>query len=202
MTKKTVMATLVVLALAAGTGHAQRAELGVYAGYMFGGTLTAVGGDLSINDAAAYSATLDITLRPGAQIELLYIRQSTKLEANPVGLPKSDLFDMVVSYYHIGVISVIDKGTAKPFGGFTLGVTHYNPDSTAISSETRFSVMLQAGVKVQPSQRLGLRLQGRLPMTFFSLSGGLSCGGNGCAGAIGGWGILQLEFSGGVYLAF
>ena len=202
MTKKTVLAALVALALAVGTGHAQKAELGVYAGYMFGGTLQAIGGDLTINDSWAYSATLDITLKPGAQIELLYIRQPTKLQANPVGFPKQDVFDMVVSYYHIGVISVIDKGVAKPFGGFTAGVTNYNPDSSAVSSETRFSVMLQVGVKVQPTQRLGLRAQFRLPMTFFSTSVGLGCGGAGCSGVIGGWGILQGEISGGAYLAF
>ena len=83
---------------------------------------------------------------------------------------------------------------------FTLGATRYNFKTNVVCDEWMFSMMLGLGAKIYAGERIGLRLQARLPITFTSGSMGVGCGGGGCGAMVGGTGITQLDFSGGIML--
>ena len=177
---------LLFVLFAISTGFAQGVEISGYYGYQFGGKLTAIEGDLDIIDSEVYGVTLDIDLpmKPGGQIELLYSRQDTRLELKnyPSG-EKEDLFDLVVEYYQIGGLQTasLPNPMIKPFGVFTLGAIRFLPKDSAYEDEWKFAITLGFGVKIFPSDRIGIRLQGNLLMPIMTTGGGLWCGGGGCA---------------------
>ena len=204
MIKKVAPTLALALVLSSSQAWAQAAgrfEITPFYGWQFGGGVAVIGGDLEIKDAAVYGVILDVTMRPGTQLELSYSRQETELQSNPFGLPRETLFDMTVEYWQIGGLGFTQRGGARPFGSFTLGATHYNPDSVTLDGEWRFSMVLGGGVKIIPSERLGIRLQGHLLTTFLSTGSGIWCGGGGCSFGLFGSGILKGEVSAGVILA-
>ena len=181
----------------------RKVEFTALGGYQFGGTLDGFDGRYSIKPGFGFTGLVDITLRPGAQLELMYNRQETveRFQSFGSGI-REDLWDVTVQYFQVGGLGYVKKGVAEPFGVFTLGLTSYSPAPSNVSGETRFSGTLGAGAKVFPSQRFGLRFEGRLMMTFLSSSVGLGCGTGGCSGGLWGWGVAQGVFSGGATLAF
>lgn len=204
MIKKATLTLVMALALSSSQAWAQgagRFEITPFYGWQFGGSVALLAGDLEIKDAAAYGVILDVTMRPGTQLELSYSRQDTELQFNPFGLPRETLSDMTVEYWQIGGLGFTQRGGARPFGSFTLGATHYNPDAARFDDEWRFSMVLGGGVKIIPSERLGIRLQGHLLGTFLSTGSTIWCGAGGCSFGLFGSGILQGEVSAGVILA-
>jgi hypothetical protein len=80
-----------------------RFEISSFVGYQFGGTLRVQDGDLVIKANMNYGGTLDITIRPGVQMEFAYIRQDTELRLKGFAFGKTEtLFVMAVEYFHIG----------------------------------------------------------------------------------------------------
>jgi len=59
--------------------EAHRFEISPFVGYQFGGTLRIQDGDLLIKADMNYGGTLNVTVRPGVQLELAYISQDTEL---------------------------------------------------------------------------------------------------------------------------
>ena len=138
------------------------------------------------------------------QLELAYIRQDTELWLRDAltGI-KSPLFDMAVEHFQIGGLYELRPGRVRPFGLFTAGLTHFNPKPKERSSEWRFSFGFGGGVKAFVSEHLGFRFQGRLLFPYFGGGGGLWCSApGGCFVTLDGRVALQLDFTGGIILAF
>jgi hypothetical protein len=70
---------------------------------------------------------------------------------------------------------VADGLRARPFLAATVGATRFDPDPLTFDSENFFSFSIGAGWQVQPSARLGLRLEGRLLGTFLHSDTELFC---------------------------
>ena len=203
-----ILGLAAVATLAASPAWAQgRAEITPFVGWQFGGWAAARNGDFRVSDEVVYGGILDFTVRPGAQAEFMYSRQETTLSFDDFFTGRRTLTDMTVEYIQGGGLIEIDRGhSAKPFVSATLGVTHLNPDQSQIEGvrvddEWRFSFTLGAGVKVFPSERIGIRLQGHLLSTFLDTGGSIFCGGGGCSFGFFGYGIFQGSVSGGVTLA-
>lgn len=183
-----------------------RVEINAFGGYRFTFSRRVCSplecGDVDIKDQGFWGVELDINVQPYTQLALLYDRQTSTVTFRPDfnARPKEDVVEVITEYWHIGGLRGIQQGAVMPFGSFTLGATRYNFKTTLLDDEWKFSVILGLGAKIYASDRLGLRIQGRLPLTFTSGSFGIGCGTGGCGTLIGGTGIGQLDFSGGVML--
>jgi opacity protein-like surface antigen len=208
--KKAVLIIMLIAGFSAAQAFAQygydshRFEISPFAGYQFGGKFSVRAGTLSIKDDMNYGGTLDIYVRPGFQVELAYIRQDTELWLRDVltGI-KSPLFDITVEHFQIGALYELKQGRIRPFGLVTAGLTHFNPKPKERSSEWRFSFGFGGGVKAFVSEHLGFRFQGRLLLPYFGAGGGLWCSApGGCFVTLDGRVVMQVDFTGGIFLAF
>jgi len=210
MAQRTAILISLSLILGALPGFAQqpppwnRIEITPFVGYQFGGSIRIRDGHLRIKDDVNFGFALDITLRPGAQLEFMYNRQSTEMRIETFYTPKETLFDLAMEYYQIGgLYEVYRDDMFRPFGVMTLGFAHFSPQKSEISSEVRFAFGLGGGVKVFPAQHVGLRLEGRLHFPFVSGGSGFWCGlPGGCAITLGGELMVQVSLNAGLILAF
>lgn len=183
-------------------------EITPFIGYQFAGSVPFSNGKFDLKDSEDYGLSLDIPLpmREGAQLELLYIRMETRMEISRYSygvVTEKETFDMSVDYWQIGGLNVFQMpgSSVAPFGGLTLGASHFKPKDTARGDEWFFSATLGAGVKIYASERIGIRLQGRLLMPFQWGGGGLWCGTGGCSIGVGTSSVfLQGDFSAGLMI--
>jgi hypothetical protein len=113
------------------------------------------------------------------------------------------LFDAIVEYWQIGGLREIRRsGNVHVFGSLSLGATHIDPKTRDLSDEWKFSTIFGIGTKVFVSERVALRLQASMPLTFIYTSGGMWCGGGGCYTSIGGEGSVQGNLLAGLTFAF
>jgi hypothetical protein len=218
--------TLCVFLLSASTGWAQLKkmeprgakstrgiELTGFYGWQYGGNFTSYQGEVDVKDTENFGGMIDIPVpsRPGMMAEIFYSRQNTSVALNqfPSGA-KDDLFDVAIEYIQAGALyeQAYSRGRMKPFGSFTLGATRFAPKvnsykGIALDDEWRFSITLGLGLKALMSERVGLRLQGRLlmPMNFYGTSFWFGTGGSG-VGVSGGSVILQGDVIGGLFFLF
>ena len=179
-------------------------EVTPFAGLRFGGSFDEVntGATISLDESGSYGLIVDVDLDPDRQIEIYLSRQSTTLSSSGT-FTGNPLFDLVVEYYHVGGLYLIDVNNdrVRPFVSGTLGVTHMNPQGENLSSETQFSLAFGGGAKFFLTKRLGLRLDARGIFTAINSSGAVFCSG-GCAISVQSSGFLQGELSAGVVVRF
>lgn len=188
-------------------GQAQhKVELNVFGGYRFTfSRRVCVGlecGNADLKDSGFWALEMDINVQPYTQLILLYDRQDTQITFDPDFKAKRTIGDAAVEYWHIGGLRGVPQGKVMPFGSFTLGATRINYKNSTLSDDWRFSMILGGGAKIYASERVGLRLQARLPYTFTSTYWGVGCGGGGCGTTVGGYGVAQFDLSGGLMLLF
>ncbi len=199
MTAARTLAVAMTIALPWGLA-AQGAEITPFGGYQVGGKLQIQEGDLRISDNPTLGVILNVPLRSGGQLELLFSHQETnlKLTRRSTGVQET-LFDMAVEYIQAGALYEADRnGRLRAFGTGTLGVTHYNPKESDLSSEWRFSGGFGVGAKAFMSERVAIRTEARLMFTLINGSGGIFCGGGGCLTTVSGTGVAQVLFTAGL----
>lgn len=182
-----------------------KVELNLFGGYRFTFSRRVCQiqcGSMDLNDSGFWALELDVNVQPYTQLILLYDRQDTQITFNPDFGTKQTLGDVAVEYWHIGGLRGVPQGNIMPFGSFTLGATRMNYKNSTLSDDWHFSMILGGGAKIYMNERLGIRLQARLPFTFTNTFWGVGCGGGGCGTTIGGTGVGQLDFSGGLMLLF
>jgi len=184
-----------------------KVELNVFGGYRFtfSRRVCQIGcGDMDLKDSGFWALELDINVQPYTQLALLYDRQDTQITFNSDNptRPKETLGDVALEYWHIGGIRGVPQGNVMPFGMFTLGATRLNYKNSNLSDDWFFSMILGGGAKIYASERLGIRLQARLPFTFTNTFWGVGCGGGGCGTTVGGYGVAQFDVSAGLMLLF
>ncbi len=205
MLRKGIPAVALAVMLVPATASAQRGiELTPFGGYQVGGKLRVREGDLRIADNPGFGATLNVPVKSGGLVELLYARQETELQLkDATTLLTSTLFDMSVEYFQLGgVYEAARSQRVKGYGVVTLGATLYNPQEDGRSSEWRFSGSLGVGAKSFFSPRVGIRAESRLLLTFISSGGSIWCSGGGCLTSVSGTAVAQVMFNGGLILAF
>ena len=154
-------------------------------------------GDIDIKDSGAYGFTVDIEVRPGTQLEFLYLRQDSDLTFKPFTGPEETLIEGVAtSYYHVGALQGFKRGNVLPFTGLTLGATQFSSDN----SEWKFSFGFNAGAKVYLNERIGLRLHGRVLASMLDTSAGIWAGTGGVGLTVGGSALWQWDLGGGLVI--
>ena len=108
---------------------------------------------------------------------------------------------MNVGYIQIGGVQEMDMDNIRPFGVFTLGTTYFKPQDATYQDAWKFSVTLGGGVKIWFSDRVGIRLQGRLMLPMFWGGVGFTVGTGGAGLTMGGGtSMVQGDFTGGLII--
>ena len=199
-------ATVLTAQDAAPTTKSTKVSLTPMVGWQFGGRAQFYEGDLKIEDNVNFGGLLAVKVGYGTSFEISYSWMGTSAYFKSyVPYLSNRTMDLDVHYIQIGGVKDFKEGPITPFGLLSLGLTGFVPEKfdTAVSSEWLFSVALGAGMKIMLSDRIGIRLQGRLlmPMNF---------GGFGFYAGTGGSGgtvyttvpIVQGDLSAGLIFAF
>ena len=179
-------------------------EIFGFAGYMTYSKIQAVEGDISFEDGLNYGGGIDVAMQRNTFVELNYSFNQTTARLRRFSGITETLFDMNTHYFQVGALYEMKKSPkqkAYPYALVTLGAVLFDPQDPKYSDEWRFSVSFGGGGKINLSERVGLRLQGRilLPMTFSG--GGMWCGTGGCSVGAAGWiTLVQFDFTAGVFV--
>ncbi len=162
-----------------------RFEITPSVGYSTGGSFDESGGSgrIEINDATARGLVFNVLANPNGQYELLYSRLSA--DADTTGFLTGDpTIDIDIEHLHLGGTYLFDGRDTRPFVALTLGVSRYDPGLTESRSERFFSASLGAGVQLNATRRLGMRIEARVFATFVDDDSDLFCrsdaGGGAC----------------------
>jgi len=209
---------LVLLLLYPASSSAQgKFEITPFGGYMFGGKLRTYQGDLKVQDNANYGLLINIAIAKDQKFEFFWSQMQTSADFRPY-YGYEDLranFDLNINYYQIGTVREVNMDKIRPFGAFTLGAVYFNPKNTGsqdspgyynIQDSWRFSVSLGGGAKIWLSDRIGIRLQGRLLMPLYfqgvSMYAGVGTGGASTGISVNsGVPILQGDLTAGLIIA-
>jgi len=179
----------------------ERLEITPFAGYRTGGGFSLIEGGpgFDIENSLSYGGLIDFNLRSNNfKLELLYSRQSSKVEAEALLGP--GFGDLTIEYYQAGVLQEVGNPGARWYIGVLLGATRFAPRT--FDSETYFSGSIGGGLKFFPSKRAGLRFDARGYPTFVSGAAGAFCANGRCVFAYEGSTFWQWDFTGGLVLVF
>ncbi len=181
-------------------------EISPLVGYQIGGKLRTYQGDLKVKDQMNYGLAISSEMAQDTRLEFIWTSMQTSADFRPYYgyefLRTS--FDLNINYYQIGGVKEFPSGGAVvPFGEFTMGAVQFTPSDVNVSETWRFSIALGGGAKIWLSDRIGIRLQGRLlmPLYFQGVSIYAGTGGSGM-GVGAGVPIIQGDFMAGLIFAF
>lgn len=147
----------------------------------------------SLHQSNATSLILTKAINLTQTVEFTYSFQNTELRSDNM-----KLFDVDISYFHLGGTKQISKNDNAEFYGLGgIGATYFSPDSD-LSSETKFSLSLGLGGKYDLSERLVLRGDVKVFSTLIDSGSGIFCGGStegvgGCSVFVSGSAVNQFE---------
>ena len=182
------------------TSTASAVEITPFAGYRMGGKFENwnTGASIKLRDSESFGVIIDFDLAPGKQLELLYSHQETSARVDPSFISPFN-WDIDVDYYHIGGVNNFHNyRNFKPFVAGTIGATYFNPEK--LPSESRFSLSLAGGGKIDLTDKIGLRLEARGSYSSIFCSGG--GGGGGCSVQVSGSAWWQFETNVGLTMKF
>lgn len=169
MLRGTLLAVLVLAAPLAAAGPRTGLELTPFAGWRTGGEFEAqpdggVARDTDLDEGGSAGLIINFPADAQTEWELYYGRQRTELGQAGEGAPGEPVPGRVtLSYLHAGGTYLFDDpfggGQARPYVVATIGATRMDP--AGFDPETWFSFALGGGLKLAPTRRLGLRLEGR-----------------------------------------
>jgi hypothetical protein len=173
-------------------GTSYRLEITPFTAYRTGGQFEQRDGDaeLRLEDSTAFGLLLNGSVRPDAQWEALYARQSTEIDTQGL-FDSGQVTDIKVDYYQFGGTLLFKGEALRPFIALTIGMSRFDPQAAEFSAENFVSGSFGAGVQLLRSKRVGLRLEGRLYGTFVGENSRIFCGSDGGVGAC----LIELEGS-------
>ena len=191
---------------------AKKFEITPFYGYMFAGKITGYYGDLNIRDNGMYGLMVDISLKPGMQLELYYSRTDTRVDFLEYRGPTYQLTDASVNYFQIGVLRTVKQmKNIQIFGVGTLGAMLLSPTGDGYNETPEkytyedwwfFSFTMGGGAKIFLSEKIALRFDGRLMVPITWAGGGFMVGSGGGGFYLGGGSaILQASLTAGLVIA-
>ena len=216
---RALVVLMAVLVVAPGVVEASRYQFTAYGGYRWGGEVRdantvadAVLFDLEFENGPVAGLIFDlVTSAPYMQLELSWDHQFTSLDAKNNTTGEVDkLGDVSIDTWHLGFLYEVsqmynytDTPPLRPFLGISLGGTRYGPAVESIDSEWRFSIGFMLGIKVFFTERVGVRMQGRLLTAYFNSDDGLFCDSAGrCFAATNAAFVNQFDLTAGITLGF
>jgi len=188
-------------------------EIAPMVGYQFGGRVEFYEGDFKMYDAMNYGINVNVLASQAHRFEISYSMMNSTARFTPYAHFQGDYSrwdsDITIHYITLGSHSEynLGGGPATLFGGISLGAAILDIKQGEINDLWRFALGVTGGVKIAFSERVGIRLQGRLlmPMYFAGVgfyagvgTGGSSSGLSMNAGVV----AFQGDFQGGLYFMF
>ena len=196
------VAFIVILAQPA-TTVAQEVSVIPTASYMWGGSAQAINGRIDLGNGLGYGAIIDVAQSQNVHFQISWASFPATATFSP-DYPNGATSELVglnekinVHYFQVGGIHQVKKGKAEPFAGMLLGAVLFHPEDMKVSGISvedvwRFAMTFVGGINFPMSEKVGLRLQGRLflPIYFSGAYVGVGTGGA-SVGATGGIPIVQ-----------
>jgi hypothetical protein len=205
----TGLALILLIAAPSAIGQELDTELTIFGGYRFGGSVDIMDSDATyeIQDSPSFGLIWNHRSKENTQWEVYYSQQQTKAELSDPLFADADV-DIDLYTLQFGGTYLGEGDAVRPYLAMTLGGTHIK--STSVSgnsdSDTFISGSLGVGFKMQPSNRLGLRLEARVNGVFMRDSTTLFChtgpDANVCAIRLEGDMLVQLEAFAGIVFRF
>ena len=173
------LGVLAILLVHAVRASAQPIEIVPFGGVRFGGDpFEVVATPAAVVDRQpAMGFMIDVPLADGAQFEGLFSHQQATVLIPGSAFAAPIRARVSVEHYQIGGLQEYGK-TVRPFFTGVLGLTRY---ATGLESAVRFTAGGGGGVKLWPSSRVGVRLDGRVFGTVLDAEGtALACGNGAC----------------------
>lgn len=182
---------------------AQNLEIIPQLNYTFGGKIYAKFGELRIQDSESYGLSLNV-VNKNVSFQIEYLYQPTTGNYRDYFNPESNQStDLRISWYHVGVRQrFVTNQKVVPFTGLSLGLTNFvlgsSPDRY---NETALSFGLQAGTNIYFSERVGIRIHGRLnaPVQFNGFGFYAGTGGSGVSASAGAY-FIQGDLGAGLII--
>ena len=195
------VAAVVCLAVLPAHVSAQTIQVAPFGGYRVGGDFfeRATGQPVDLDGAPVVGGTLNVAMYDGLWFEGLFTHQEARVTTVDPRLMTTTRWRVTVDHWLAGGLQEFGGDRARPFLTGLLGLTRY----AAEGNETRFVVSAGGGVKLHPTRRVGVRLDGRVFATFADIDGrAIACSSGGCIVAVDADVVWQGEASVGVVIAF
>ena len=180
----------------------QKTEIFGLAGYLTNGRVTAAQGTLKFKDNVSYGFGVDVPVNRNMQAEISWSMSPSQATLDMYLGNSNQLTDVYIHTFQAGALIEPNKQQkARPFGLISLGASLFSPSDSKYSDKWLFSFALGAGLKVDLSKKVGIRLQARLivPTQFAGTSIWFGSGGGGVS--VGAYStIAQGDFTGGLYI--
>jgi hypothetical protein len=178
---------------------AQGVEVTPFGGFRVGGGFVETNGGRPLDTGAAPAAgiAVDVPLANGLQFEAAFSRQRADLLLSGQPATAPSRWRVVIDHFQAGGLQeFMAQRPVRPFLSGVLGLTRY---ASGDEDPVRFVAGAGGGVKLFPSSRLGVRLDGRVFATLIDADGtGLACGSRGCLVALHVNVAWQAEFTAGL----
>ena len=184
-----------------------RFELTASGGYRLGGEFedqdTSETAD--VENASAFALVFNIRATANTQWEVFYARQQTELDAGTLFV-NDPLLDLDAEYFQAGGSYEFDSNVlGRPYVSLTVGVSRFNPDGD-LDDETFFAGSFGGGFRLLETERVGVRLDGRVYASLIESDTDVFCrtgpNANVCAIRVDGDVLYQWEISAGVTFRF
>src|SRR5262245_21461051 len=195
-----VVAFVIALLVPASTLRAQSFEVSPFYGYRFGGSFV----DLytpqpfDLDGAPATGVVFDVRIYDDddLQFEGLFTHQAADVAVGAGPDRRATRWRVSADHWMAGALQEFDAGRVRPFTTGMAGLTRYAAEG---DNEFRFTLSAGGGVKILPSRRLGIRLDGRLFSTFVDGGGNaIACTPGVCLVGLHVSVVWQAEFTAGV----
>lgn len=174
-----------------------------YWGYRTGGGFDDwfTGARVDVDESQSYGLIIGKDNGAKTHFEFIYGIQPTRLEASSNANPSLST-DIDIENYMLAGKRIMNPESGLFVLGM-MGATRFDPDSSSgLKSETRFALGAGGGIEKSFGKRLGLRLEVRAIANILGSSGGIFCGGGGCAVSASGYALWQVEALAGLSFKF
>jgi len=164
----TVCIFLIIFLFSVTQVKAQKVELNPFTGYITGTKLSTNLGYLYLNNGLDLGGTADIGLGGGRYAELSFNHMGSYLYTKG-SLNSQRICNLSVNHVSLGVMQEISMDSKlTPYGLLAIGLVNYHPTTGDYLSENNVYISLAGGLKVFTTKLMGLRLQARLILPYFS----------------------------------
>lgn len=173
----------------------KESSITVYGGYRFGGSLTdvATNATVDIKNDLSGAVAVDIGVDPQSQVQLFYSQQNTVLSSGAFP-PGVNNIGLSLHAYHVGGTFFIEEAGRGAYVVGGIGATNARPDRGDLSSETFLSGNLGIGWMLPIGRRVGIRFEARGYGILVNNDSALFCSSNtGCIVSIKGDAVYQVE---------
>ncbi|RPI69697.1 MAG: hypothetical protein EHM43_00825 [Ignavibacteriae bacterium] len=183
-------------------------ELNVQSGYSLGSFIRTWDGDITLQGSVWYGGSIDYLFKRDVAFEVSYSYRSGTMLYQPWtnnGWTPGQVYDLgnvSTHFIQLGSLKSFRKDNVAPFIGGNLGMVIYSPEDPFYNTNIFFALSGVGGAKIYLTDKVGLRLQGRLYLPIYFANLTIFCGGGGCGTGVGGSGTIEGEVSGGLFFAF